>query len=247
MSSNVCLTNPIHRMQFFLFSFSSATVNLKSNIWENSEVESEVQIQCVFVLPVIDQMPPGCQHMMPGRRWICIQHFSSKAVSVDARNLIDFDFGKSSHPHNTFSFKLCISHCLYFTSTWECLVNNWSIWTNKTKLKDLHSHGCVYVLNPSVIKQMRTLLDWRIKVSKVNSEKKHNLKLSSSSWEIHLWYLLFQLFLLFSRTHHHHHHHHGLHHHPRPHLLSSVVSQQSEPESEINHSGSLFALEAEHD
>ena len=46
---------------------------------------------------------------------------------------------------------------------------------------------------PSVIKLMPTLLCW-IKVSKVNSEKKHNLKLGWSSWEIHLWYLLFELF-----------------------------------------------------
>ena len=107
-----------------------------------------------------------------------------------------------------------------------------------------------------------------IKVSKVNFEKKRNLKLSWSSWEIHLRYLLFQLLLPFSRLQHcpvqqdhHHPHQHGLHphchpvqlhygpyHHPHPHLLSSVVSQQSEPESEINHSGSLFAaVEGEHD
>lgn len=48
---------------------------------------------------------------------------------------------------------------------------------------------------------LQTLLG-RIKLFKVNSKKKNNLNLSRISWEIHLWYLLFELLsLLFSSQH----------------------------------------------
>ena len=138
---------------------------------------------------MIDQMPYGCQHMMSSSRWTCIRHFSSKAVSVDARNLIGYiDFAISSHPHNTCSLKLDISLKTVFLL---CQLGSvqWKIYLfqPKLKIKDLH------IFIASVIKLMPTLLRW-IKVSKVNSEKKHNFKLSWSSWEIHLWYLLFELF-----------------------------------------------------
>ena len=138
---------------------------------------------------MIDQMPNGCQHMMSSWRWICIWHFSSKAVSVDVRNPIGYiDFAISSHPHNTYSLKLDISLktvfllCQLGSVQWKTY-----LFQPKLKIKDLH----IFIV--SVIKLKPTLLRW-IKVSKVNSEKKHNFKLSWSSWEIHLWYLLFELF-----------------------------------------------------
>ena len=49
------------------------------------------------------------------------------------------------------------------------------------------------IYSPSVIKLMLLLLSW-MKVPKLIQRRRHNFKLSWSSWEIHLWYyLLFEL------------------------------------------------------
>ena len=53
------------------------------------------------------------------------------------------------------------------------------------------------IYSPSVIKLMLLLLSW-MKVPKLIQRRRHNFKLSWSSWEIHLWYLPFELLLLFS-------------------------------------------------
>ena len=102
--------------------------------------------------------------LMVANTWC--QHFSSKTISVDAGNLIGYiDFGK------------------YFIFTTHIYMH-----PNHLYLCQFAFHLWYKVLNTFI----RTLFSW-LKVPKVNYEKKHNWKLSLSSWEIHLWYLLFDL------------------------------------------------------
>ena len=69
------------------------------------------------------------------------------------------------------------------------------------KFKDHHLRMSLHFQSKCEKANLQTLLG-RIKLFKVNSKKKNNLKLSRISWEIHLWYLLFELLsLLFSSQH----------------------------------------------
>ena len=165
---------------------------------------SEVQFRYLYLLRMIDQMPS---------EW-----------------LPTYDFKLRMNLHSTFQFKGRFSPCqeshwLYWfwkiVESLQYLFTQTSISLNTVCLFFFFDLGVFSIKlsvsiktenqGPlSVIKLMPTLLRW-IKVSKVNSEKKHNLKLSRSSWEIHLWYFCSLNSFLRIQHHlvqHHHHHHH---------------------------------------